>query len=220
MTARGVLLIHGFAGGRHEVSPLGEFLRHSGYTVVMPKLCGHEDTRAALSESTYGEWIASGVEAYEALARECGDITVIGFSMGGLVAVQLYQKHRYDRLITINTPIYPWDVSRAFRNLRGDFRTHARRYLANGSKISMAATAQFLRLLSATKPLFSTIECPCLIFQAQDDDTVHRKSADFIHDHVRGEKKAVPLANGGHHVLLTDGIGHIAPRILEFITRP
>jgi len=220
MPDKGVLLIHGFAGGRYEVRPLGEHLLRSGYDVVMPRLSGHEDTRAALSRAKYGDWIASGVQAYEDLARRCGDITVIGFSMGGLIAVQLYQQHRFDRLVTVNTPVYVWNIPRAARNLRSDFLAHARRYLANGAKMSMAATAQFLRLLSATKPLFQSVQCPCLIFQAQDDDTVHPRSAEFIRDSAGGESRLVRIASGGHHILLTDGIGEVAPRIVEFIEAP
>ncbi len=217
MSGKGVLLIHGFGGGRYEVSPLGERLMNSGYDVVMPKLSGHEDTRAMLSRARCEEWVISGIQAYEGLAKRCDDITVIGFSMGGLIAVQLYQKHCFGRLVTMNTPIYVWDIPRAVRNLRSDFRTHARRYLANGAKMPMAATAQFLRLLSVTKPLFRSIECPCLIFQALDDDTVQNKSADFIHDSVRGERSLVKIASGGHHMLATDSIDEIAPRVVNFI---
>jgi carboxylesterase len=217
MLHKGVLLIHGFAGGRHEVSPLAEYMINSGYDVVMPRLSGHEDTRATLDRARFTEWIASGIEAYEELAKRCDDITVIGFSMGGLIAVQIYQKYRLDRLITINTPIYIWDISRAVQNLRSNFRKNARRYLANGFNMSITATAQFLRLLSVTKPQFHSIECPCLIFQAQDDDTVHHRSADFILDSVCGDKHLIRLASGGHNVLLSDSIDRIAPSVLEFI---
>lgn len=215
--SKGVLLIHGFAGGRYEVSPLGERLRNSGFVVMMPRLPGHEDTRAALSRVKYGEWIASGIEAYEELSKRCNDVTVVGFSMGGLIAAQIHQKHHLDRLVTINTPVYVWDIPRAAQNLRSDFKTYARRYLANGAKMSMGATAQFLRLLSATKPLFGSIQCPCLIFQALDDDTVHRRSADFIYGSVSGEKRLVEVPSGGHHILLTDGIDEISRRIMEFM---
>ena len=217
MSHKGVLLIHGFAGGRHEVSPLAEYLTDSGYDVVMPRLSGHEDTRATLDQAKYNEWIASGIEAYEALAKRCDDITVIGFSMGGLIAVQIYQKYRFDRLITINTPIYVWDISRAVQNLRSNFKTQARRYLNNGANISVTAAVQFLRLLFVTKPQFHSIECPCLIFQAQDDDTVNRRSADFILDRVCGDAHVIRLASGGHNVLLSESLGRIASCVLEFI---
>ncbi len=217
MADKGVLLIHGFAGGRHEVSPLAEYLADRGYDVVMPRLSGHEDTRATLDKAKYAEWIASGIEAYEELAKRCEDITVIGFSMGGLIAVQIYQKYRLDRLVTINTPIYVWDLSRVIQNLRSNFKANARRYLANGANISMTAAAQFLRLLFLTKPKFRSVECPCLIFQAQDDDTVHRRSADYILDSVCGDKRVIRLASGGHNVLLSDSLNRIAPCVLEFI---
>jgi carboxylesterase len=217
MPDKGVLLIHGFAGGRHEVSPLAEYLRDRGYDVVMPKLSGHEESRATLDQAKFSEWIASGVEAYEALAMRCDDITVIGFSMGGLIAVQIYQKYRLDRLVTINTPIYVWDLSRVAQNLRSNFKASARRYLSNGANISVTAAAQFLRLLFLTKPKFRAVECPCLIFQAEDDDTVNRRSADYILDSVCGDKRIVRLASGGHTVLLSDSIGRIAPCVLEFI---
>ena len=105
----GVLLIHGFTGNRGEVEPLGRYLSERGFRTAMPCLTGHESSMRQLAAATYRDWVADAVSAYDALARECDSVAVVGFSMGGLLAAQLYQTRPFCRLVTVNTPIYYWN---------------------------------------------------------------------------------------------------------------
>ena len=87
---RGVLCLHGFTGTPFEVQQIAESLSASGYTVGMPLLSGHGLDPLALETTHWKDWLASAKAAFEELAaRTTGRIAIVGFSMGGLLALQL-----------------------------------------------------------------------------------------------------------------------------------
>jgi len=202
------LIIHGFGGGVHEVKPLAEYLTGYGYDVVCPILKGHSATRQDMKKATYMNWIDSA-ECELIRLKEIGDeILLIGFSMGGLIAFNLACKHHIKAIVTINTPIFYWNIYQVFRNIVDDMKNkksnHIKRYL-QAKKISpFSAMIQFLLLLRQTKPKLKKIDCPILIIQAEDDDTVRRKSVDYINKHVSSDRKKIRyFQKGGHLILLS-----------------
>lgn len=213
----GVLLIHGFAGSREEIRPLGNYLEKCGFTVSMPCLTGHEGTRKELAGARYRDWIADVRRSYNALSQTCDKIAVIGFSMGGLLAVQLYQSCRFERLVTINTPVYYWDFVQMAKNLRSDFRTYWNHYFSASATKPLSTLFAFQCLLSRTKPLFGTVTCPALVVQVQDDDTVNKRSGNYIFKALRGEKSYIKPAAGGHILLQSSAFLDVADAVLRFL---
>ena len=200
----GILILHGFAGSPKDIAMLGDHLSQCGYTVSAPVLAGHDASRKALADAKPPDWIASAEQAAAELRNTCSDIILIGFSMGGLIAVNLCQRLAIHKMVTINTPIFYWNCWQIIKNLARDFFHYGRIYLAAAVEKPFAALLSFLKLLHMSKPLFASVHCPALILQTMDDDTVHHKSADFIFRHVQGEKKLIKLQNGGHLVFYTE----------------
>jgi Esterase/lipase len=99
------LLIHGFGGGVHEVKPLAEHLISNGFEAVCPLLKGHSAARKDMQKVTYEDWIDSAEKELLTLKKTGGDIILIGFSMGGLIAFNFAYKYDVKTIITINTPI-------------------------------------------------------------------------------------------------------------------
>lgn len=97
---RGVLLVHGFSGSPYELHLLAQALHRRGYHVAVPLLAGHHRSLRELSASRYPDWLASADQALHELwsrllAQASGppQVAVVGFSMGGLLTVEL--AHRY-----------------------------------------------------------------------------------------------------------------------------
>lgn len=197
----GVLLIHGFAGSREEIRVLGEDLEDKGYPVSMPVLTGHEETREVLGKSTCAQWIDSADRAFREMQATCSQVVVVGFSMGGLIAANLYQRHRFAALVTINTPIYYWDIRQIIHNLSHDFKGYAKYYAQASIDKPLPALLEFQKLLSKTKPLFRAVECPALVIQTLDDDTVRHRSGEWINQAIPAKSKLVNPQVGGHVVL-------------------
>lgn len=226
-----ILLIHGFGGGVHEVQPLADDLVAHGYQVACPVLAGHTPIggkvdRRILSRAKWRDWVEDAEREFQQLVGEQGScnldgssgshVVVIGFSMGGLIAFQLAARqsgndparfgNRINSVITINTPIYYWNLLQVARNLVDDLQnrrlSHSRRYLRAKSNSPIPAMLEFLKLLQNTKRLLPQVNCPALLLQAKDDDTVRLASVDYLLSHLGSSRKSARyLEKGGHLVL-------------------
>lgn len=212
----GILLLHGFAGDLEEVAPLREYLVRQGYTVESPLLPGHGLTKKDLSQTTHGDWISAAEQAYLALSGKCGKIIVIGFSMGGLLAVNLWN-YGFSGMVTVNMPVYYWNPKVIAANLFSDFRQYGRKYLEASTDKTFSSMVEFQKLLAKTKPMLGNITCKTMVIQALDDDTVHYKSADYILKKVRADKILYRPSRGGHMIFQSERGDEVCSRIESFI---
>lgn len=214
MAQMGCLIIHGFAGDVHEVLPLAQALREQGYIVECPTLEGHGMGRKHLGKSHRSSWVRSAREAYKRLQMRTDEIIVIGFSMGGLLAFHIASTYPVKQLVTINTPYYYWDIQQVWRNLREDYRPHARRYVNGLFKIPFRSMLQFRLLLAETKQLLPKITCPYFILQGQLDDTVKAISAEHLRQYVGTDDVQISYFPHSDHLLLK---GPEAGKAIELI---
>lgn len=212
----GILLIHGFAGDVGEVEPLRDYLAQKGYAVMCPLLPGHGLTKKELSQTTGEDWIASAEQAYLELSKSCSKIVVIGFSMGGLLAVNLWN-YGFSGIVTINTPVFYWNPKIIVTNLITDFRKYGKKYFDVSTDKSLTSMFEFQKLLTRTKPMFGNITCKALVVQALDDDTVHYKSADYIFKKVCADKSIYKLPRGGHMIFQSESKNEVCKVIEDFL---
>lgn len=85
----GFLLIHGLGGTPVELRFVAQGLAREGYTVLCCQLAGHCGTVEQLRSSTWTEWYASVLAAYDRLRQHCDVVIAGGLSMGGLLATHL-----------------------------------------------------------------------------------------------------------------------------------
>jgi carboxylesterase len=220
----GCLLIHGFGGSIAEIYPLASRLTEAGYDVVCPKLKGHTGIRRDLKRVRYTDWIASAEEELLELKHRCRRVFLIGFSMGGLIAINLAQKYGAAGLVTINTPIYYWDVRRIASNivmgLTGNNFRVIRRYLRATVAFPASALINFNLLLKRTKPMVKDICCPIFIAQGLDDDTVKNISAHYLADNVSSSVKELRFyENSGHQMLWSPASDEVIAHIRAFIKK-
>ncbi|MCL2166473.1 MAG: alpha/beta fold hydrolase [Clostridiales bacterium] len=196
----GVLLLHGFAGAPEELAPLREYLESRGYRVSSPMLAGHGGTPGDLAGSNRADWIRSALAAATELNQHCDDVAVVGFSMGGLIALNLCHRIAIRMLFLINTPVFYWDAKNILNNLQTNFSESFRFYVQSALHAPIPALAEFNSLLRNTKLLLPGVRCPVMIMQTLDDDTVQARSADYLYHHITGEKNLRKYETGGHLV--------------------
>ncbi|WXR62562.1 alpha/beta fold hydrolase [Peptostreptococcaceae bacterium AGR-M142] len=224
MKKYGVLLIHGFGGNIDEIKYLDDYLSNEGYNTLAVKLRGHTGSKHHLKNTNYKDWIDSVHEGFLKLKEENEKIIVIGFSMGGLLAIDLYSKNKdcIDKIITINTPIYIWNIKIIVRNILLDIKNkskrHISKYLKGGSRYPLKALYNFNIFLLKTKEIIKHIDCEILITQATRDEIVNAKSAKYIFDRVSSEQKQLKYYNDSEHVILNSiSKQNLSKDILEFI---
>jgi len=84
-----VVALHGFGGTAAELRPLLDRVVDAGYAVDAALLPGHGTSATLLQGMTFDDWVeASRARARDAAARY-GEVVLLGFSLGSLVAMQI-----------------------------------------------------------------------------------------------------------------------------------
>ncbi len=201
----GILLIHGFGGSVSEVEPLGAFLREKGFTVLFTRLSGHGGSRAELRRTSGKAWIESAQRDLDALRQEADQVFILGFSLGGLIAVNLAVDNPVAGIATLNSPIYCWHKRQILRNtaqdLRSGGRAHIRHYLESTVKFPWQTLLNFQRVLHTTKGRLSELRCPLFIAQGLLDDTASPRSGDYILTHAGSKDKRLCRYSASGHLI-------------------
>lgn len=228
-SAKGILLIHGFTGSPAEVRLLGEFLHKEGYTVLAPRLCGHGTTVEEMATTKWPHWYSSVEDAYHILKSVCSTITVIGLSMGGLLAFKIATEYPVNKIISLSTPIFITDkrldllpVYRMFRDFtpkkRKKYADVDPKYTIGYNATPLSGITSLIDLIAEVSKTLPDITENLLIIQGRRDHTVQPRSAEYIYDHVASlEKKIVWLEKSGHVVTLDIEREEVFKQIAAFL---
>ncbi len=201
---KGCLLIHGYTGGPFEVEPLAQRLQTEGYYTLCPTLHGHGGVRKNLRYSSYEKWLESAENAYIELTKQCDDIAIIGFSMGGLLTFPLAHKYKPKCIVTMSTPIYCIDFKNLMEDLLLKIRTRDVQRLKEyfySCFTPMVANLNFRILLHHSKRLIPQLNMPAMVVQGQKDPVVKAKSARFIYNKIPSNQKELYFYEYSTHQL-------------------
>lgn len=102
----GCLLIHGFSGNPSDLRPLADALADNGYTVNLPVLPGHGSTPEKLVHTEWRTWTEAIAQAHEQMSDMCRHVVLIGFSMGGSLAIIETSRRSPAALVLIGMPTF------------------------------------------------------------------------------------------------------------------
>ena len=106
-SASAVLLIHGFLSGPGELRSLGERLHADGHHVLGVRLKGHGTTPWDLRSRNWHDWVASVERGYDIIKAFSQSVHVIGFSTGGLLALNHAANHPNKRIKSVTSVSAP-----------------------------------------------------------------------------------------------------------------
>lgn len=95
------LLVHGFPGTPAEMRPLGTVLRDAGWTVHGVMLPGLGADIESLETRTSRNWSDTVRQAGEELKRHHSHVLLVGYSMGGALALQAAKHQRPAGLVLL-----------------------------------------------------------------------------------------------------------------------
>lgn len=98
---RGAMLLHGYMGSPAELRALGEALRRAGVRADAPALPGFGPDIPRLAEIDEHDWLNSARTTWTSLREAVAATVLVGFSMGGAVALALAAEMVPSRLILI-----------------------------------------------------------------------------------------------------------------------
>ncbi len=97
-----VLLLHGYSGSPAEFGPMIDRLESEGIPHYAPRLTGFGlDDFRLLNKVRYSDWALDAEEGYAILSTLAHKVSVIGQSMGGLLAIHLASNHPVEQLVLV-----------------------------------------------------------------------------------------------------------------------
>lgn len=96
--ARACLLLHGFSSSPADFGELPRTLHAQGVHVLAPLLPGHGRSPADLRKTSRAAWTRAAEEAFDHLAAHHRSVDVVGFSMGGTLALHLARARKPRRV--------------------------------------------------------------------------------------------------------------------------
>jgi carboxylesterase len=101
----GCLLVHGFTGGPDEMIGLGTYLAKAGHTVLGLRLPGHGGPPDELAAVRWDDWLSVVSTGLAYLRARCATVSLVGFSLGGALALMAAAEQPVERLVVIATPM-------------------------------------------------------------------------------------------------------------------
>lgn len=212
-----VLCLHGYTGRPGDFRYLADRLASAGIAVSVPRLPGAGTDLEDLSTTSRRDWKRRAYDSWLDLRSRYSHISIIGYSMGGLLAMDLAVKVDTEKLILLApalitthklmklTPLLvPFsailpEIKTGWKPKIDDdeeTREHGRRYW---TRRDLKSAAQLIRLTSETKHKIRKITVPVLCMVSTGDKSVPVEVADFLEQRLPGGiSRRVVLKKCGH----------------------
>jgi carboxylesterase len=220
----GVLLLHGLSGSPWELRPLAEACAREGWAVALPCLPGHGTHIADLDASNEADWLRGARQGLRWLEQRCDRLLVVGFSMGGLLALRMVYEQaasqpdrRFARVVLVAPAVCifphqqwaarylaPW-LPLNIELDKGDPQLPGGKQMPAYRTYTLRMTAPLARLMDATVQSLAPLGCPARIVFGTGDPTVPYERARSILERGLG-REGTPGAPSWY---LIEGIRHI-----------
>jgi len=97
-----VLFIHGFGGSPFDFKDVVQRLSNSGVGVKVIILPGHGISPRKLESANKDQWLEKVFTSYDKLSERYDTISVVGFSLGGALAIHLAASREVHKLVVIS----------------------------------------------------------------------------------------------------------------------
>ena len=224
----GVLCIHGFTGGPYEVQPFVDFLNHkTDWVIKTPTLPGHGPT-LSLNKMTAENWMMEAEQALRLLQKEVDRVVIVGFSMGGLIALYLAQRYKVDRVVLLSAAAKYISGRQLLEDVKEIMTDMLHRKLATNTfyhlyeyKLThtpLKATIEFLRIVKMVEPYYASIKTPVCIVQGRKDGIVPFATAEYLFENIGStEKELIISESGKHHICYSDDCEDWFNRVISFL---
>lgn len=208
----GCLLIHGALGGPEDMRGLGEYLGENNLLAKGILLKGHGTRPSDLYDIKWNEWIAQVEKELLNLKKTCENVFLIGFSMGGLIALYIASEQEVDGVVTIAAPAYIRDRRLSLVLLLRFFKKEVRAphgpddpdlipNPATYDRIPLNAVSQIVDLIKEARRKAKRVNVPVLLIHATRDSYSPPDSAKIFHETITSTDRKMLMINCPYHQL-------------------
>lgn len=217
-----VLCLHGYAGYPGELVRPGIDLYEKGMDVFAPRYPGFGTSGNDFLASSVEDWLGTAYDAAQALTSSYDEVSVVGHSMGGAMAVLIASAFSLKRAVLLS-PVFilpklkpwqlrllkllkkriavPWHSDKSFTFFyegdEGDDERLGAEYWSWLYPKSLLGLDHIRRMAVAALDTFTT---DTLIITGDDDAIIPKESAQLFLAQVKGRATHLTIANGTHYL--------------------
>jgi esterase/lipase len=221
-TRTGILLVHGFLSSPAELSAYGNHIYELGFNVLGVRLAGHGTSPCDLATRSWNDWLESVRHSYEILSAISTGVILVGFSVGGTLALLLAAMDKPDNLKGVagicsalkvrDNKLKYAPLAHAFSRVSGHFRTGslAMNYrltntgqpTTNYQSMPISALVELRKVMAIANDRLQDIEGPLLVVQSRMDTIVDSESAEqIIEKSAAKNRELVWIETDNHYIL-------------------
>ncbi|MCH2174421.1 MAG: alpha/beta fold hydrolase [Lentisphaeria bacterium] len=230
----GIVLFHGLFSMPGAIKNLAESLQSFGYHVYAPRLAGHGTHSSMLENITWQDWLQSCQHGLNVLQEKTKNIFAVGFSTGGLLALNLAAHGMVKGVVTIASPSSLKDANagvvpfaNAWNKLLGFFNVDQAKILKTENQPSWPETSysiiylntmlQLDSLIQQTLKVGPEVDVPTLLMHGKVDPTVSPKSMKRLLRSLPPSTQSYSFEYDRHHLRDPRVIDEVAFKIQNFI---
>lgn len=204
-------MIHGFTGGPFEVQPFADYIEEkTDWIVKIPKLPGHGES-LNLKNKSAESWMMAAEQALKELKKQVDQVVIVGFSMGGLIAMYLAMRYKIEKLVLLSAAVKYVSARQMLEEVRiatadavkGRLAQnplfHLYEYKVLNTPISSAF--EFLRVVKMVEPYYDKLTLPVCIVQGKKDGIVPVTAAEHIYNQLGSVQKEIYHSQNGAHLI-------------------
>lgn len=195
-----LIAIHGFGDMRQEnFRNLIEWTQDADYELIT------FDLYDMTPHPVWTDWLKKAIEVVKSIDfMEC-QVTILGFSMGGVIASYLSDKFPIHKLILIAPSFKVYGVKQVLSYCSDfKFKEGAKPEINDRDKVLLEYSIEFAKLINMLRPYQKKISVPVLIIQGSADDVVPPIISKQTYHKVKHIQKRLYLIPEGPHELLED----------------
>jgi len=224
----GCVFIHGLTGTPWALQELEKYLARRNIAVSAPFLPGHGTDPRDLLNIPWETWVHTCRREVENLHRMCENIFLLGFSMGGSIALILASELPIQGVISLSAPVM---LRNPMIRLLPLMRPFVRYWKKKGrgspdsyplergyDRYPIASVTEFMKLLHRARSRLTEVRCPALIMHAQGDRRVPDINAEIIYQNIGSkEKYKILLEAPCHNIARGENRQKVAEEVFRFI---
>lgn len=226
----GVLFLHGFTGGMFEVRPFIQYVeQRTDWITSVPILPGH-DFPVDLSKVSAENWMMEAELALNRLRKETDRIIIVGFSMGGIIALYLALRYKVEKLVLLSAAakyispriLLADSAVLLTESVRKKYppKTFYHLYEYKLRHTPIKAAKEFVRVVKMVEPYYGYITTPVCIVQGKKDGIVPFSTGEHLLRSLGStQKQLIVSENGKHHICYSDDCDEWFPKVYEFMKK-
>lgn len=228
----GVLVLHGFTGNPASMRAIAERCANAGYSVELPRLPGHGTSVEDMMTTSWADWSAAALAAYDELASRTERTAIVGLSMGGgLTAYVAEERQDVAGCVFIN-PLVKSPGPEMEEGLAQAIEAGMESIESIGSDIKMEGVTEasyaatplgcVVSLFGGVKAVeanLSKILAPSLLLSSREDHVVTSDNGDAIVEHSSGPVERLWLEESYHVATMDNDKELLETATMEFLSK-